>query len=118
MSWHLFETIVKQDVDPITDIFNHDWAAVGGWSLFLGLALFNVVGIYRGWVIPGWMYRNQAQTLDKAMDQNRVLLAAADITKHFFETTVRKPKPTPKRRTKEPSEVTHVQEQRATSTHN
>lgn len=103
MSWHVFETIAKQDVDPITDIFNHDWAAVGGWSLFIGLVLFNVIGIFRGWVVPGWMYRDQGKTLDQAMIQNRSLLAAADITAHFFKSQTEKPR---SRRPRNKSEVT------------
>jgi hypothetical protein len=114
LSWHLLETILKQDSDPITDFFNHDWAAVGGWSLFIGLVLFNVVGIYRGWVVPGWMYRDQGTTLSKAMDQNRSLLAAADITAHFFKSQAEKPRP---RRPRNKSEVTkHDPEQESAGT--
>lgn len=75
------------DVDPITALFNRDWASIGGWGLFLSLTIFLIVGVFRGWWVPGWMYRKQAETLKEAMEQNRVLLTAAEITKHFFEAT-------------------------------
>jgi hypothetical protein len=76
--------------DPITSILTRDWAAVGGWSLFIGLVLIVVTGSFKGWWVPGWMYKAQAKTLDEAMAQNRTLLVTADITKHFFEATAPK----------------------------
>lgn len=75
------------DSDPITDFLNRDWASVGGWSLFFGLVILIILGAFRGWWIPGWIYKRQSKTLDEAMKQNRVLLSAAEITKHFFEST-------------------------------
>lgn len=100
------QLMTKFDSDPITDFFNHDWAAVGGWSLFIGLGLFNILCYFRGTVVPGWMYRQVSKTLEQAMEQNRTLLAAAEITKHFFETTAKKPAP----RKRKVSEVKpHVQ---------
>lgn len=116
MSWHLLQTIVKQDVDPITDIFNHDWAAVGGWSLFIGLIILIVISFFRGWAIPGWMYRDQGKTLDKAMDQNRTLLAAADITAHFFKSQAEKPKPRARRPRNKSEVTTHDPEKETTGT--
>jgi hypothetical protein len=76
--------------DPITALIARDWAAVGGWSLFIGLVLTVVIGSFKGWWVPGWMYKAQAKTLDEAMAQNRTLLVTADITKHFFEATTPK----------------------------
>lgn len=101
----LAQFIVKQDADPITDILNKDWAAVGGWTLAIIVIMINLLGFLTGQVVPGWMYRRISNILDKAMDQNRTLLAAAEITKHFFETTA------PKRRTtRKVSEVKHVRQ--------
>lgn len=80
------------DVDPITAFLERDWASIGGWSLFIGLVILIVVGVYRGWWVPGWMYRAQSKTLAEAMEQNKLLLIAAEITKHFFESTAPKPK--------------------------
>jgi hypothetical protein len=87
----IFKLAMKTDSDPITDIFNHDWAAVGGWSLFLALVILVLIAFFSGRIVPGWMYREQGRTLDQAMEQNRKLLATADITKHFFESTAKKP---------------------------
>lgn len=103
------QLIVHIDADPITDIFTKNWAAVGGWSLFFGLIILNVFGFFRGWVVPGWMYRNLSTILDKAMEQNRTLLAAAEITKHFFEATA------PKRRPRKVNEVKRDVEEKADS---
>lgn len=86
----IITTITVSAEDPITAILTRDWAAVGGWSLFIGLALAIVAGSFRGWWVPGWMYKAQAKTLDEAMAQNRTLLVTADVTKHFFETTAPK----------------------------
>lgn len=73
--------------DPFTAFFNRDWAALGGWSLFILLVMFIVFGVFKGWWVPGWMYKEQARTLKEAMEQNSVLLSAAEIAKHFFEAT-------------------------------
>lgn len=81
---------VAEPADPITAILTRDWAALGGWSLFIGLVIVIVLGAFKGWWVPGWLYRTQAKTLDEAMAQNRTLLVTADITKHFFESTAPK----------------------------
>ena len=86
---HIVAAIVSAE-DPITSILTRDWAAVGGWSLFIGLVLTIVAGSFKGWWVPGWMYKAQAKTLDEAMAQNHTLLVTADITKHFFEATAPK----------------------------
>lgn len=80
------------DVDPITAFFDRDWASIGGWSLFLGLVIMIILGVFRGWWVPGWMYRKQSESLIEAMKQNTILLSAAEITKHFFESTAPKRK--------------------------
>lgn len=99
----LTQYLVHTDADPITDILNKDWAAVGGWTLAIIVIMINLLGFLTGQVVPGWMYRRISNILDKAMDQNRSLLAAAEITKHFFESTA------PKRRTqRKVSEVKHA----------
>jgi hypothetical protein len=76
--------------DPITAILTRDWAAVGGWSLFIGVVILIVFGSFKGLWVPGWMYKQQGETLKEAMAQNRTLLATADLTKHFFESTAPK----------------------------
>lgn len=76
--------------DPITALLTRDWAAFGGWSLFIGLGILIILGSFRGWWVPGWMYKAQGKTLDEAMAQNHKLLVTADITRHFFESTAPK----------------------------
>ena len=80
--------------DPITDLLNRDWAAIGGWSLFFSLAILIVVGAFREWWQPGPKARRTEQLLEKSVDtvaslteQNRQLITANEITKHFFEET-------------------------------
>lgn len=85
-------TQVFSDVDPWTAFITHDWASVGGWSLFVGLGLMIIIGAFKGWWVPGWMYRSQQTTLDKAMDQNKTLLISSEIVSHFFKSTT-PPKP-------------------------
>ena len=77
-------------IDPVTAVLTKDYASLGGWSLFIGLVILIVVGVFRGWWVPGWMYRDQAETLNEAMSQNKELLASAIVAKHFFETTAAK----------------------------
>jgi uncharacterized membrane protein YcjF (UPF0283 family) len=92
--------IAAVSVDPFTAVFTRDWAAVGGWSLFIGLVLAIVIGAFReGWV-PGARHRRveesaqkAADALAEAMKQNGQLITSNEITKHFFEET------TPKRGT-------------------
>lgn len=88
------------EVDPITGILTQNWASVGGWGLFLILAMLIITGAFRGWWVPGWMYRQQSKTLDQAMEQNKTLLVAAEITQHFFKATT----PSDKKRGEEDAE--------------
>lgn len=88
---------VADATDPVTAILTRDWAAVGGWSLFIGLGLFIVIGSIREWWVPGSRYRRletsatkSADALTEAMKQNGQLITANEITKHFFEETAPK----------------------------
>lgn len=90
MLHHVFLKAAEDPADPITAILTRDWAAVGGWSLFIGIVLLVVLGSFKGWWVPGWQYKDQTAILKEAMEQNRTLLVAADITKHFFESTAPK----------------------------
>jgi hypothetical protein len=90
---------VAEESDPITAIMTRDWAALGGWSLFLGLCLLVVVGAFREWWVPGGRYRRLEDAATKQSDTLALTAAALDkqvtaneIVKHFFEET------TPKRR--------------------
>lgn len=88
-------TTVAEGADPITAIITRDWAALGGWSLFIGLGLFFIIGAFREWWVPGARYRRledasktqseTMSTLSKALDQQ---VRANEIVKHFFEETV------------------------------
>jgi hypothetical protein len=85
---------IVHTADPITDLLNRDWAAVGGWALFLGLVLFFVIGAFREWWVPGPRHRRTEQLLERALDQNGKLatqnsdlISANEITKRFFEET-------------------------------
>lgn len=80
--------------DPISAIIARDWASVGGWSLFLGLSLFIVLGSFREWWVPGTRYKRMEDAADKVstandelLKQNSQLITANEITKHFFEET-------------------------------
>ena len=95
----LLQIIDADPVGPITAILTRDWAAVGGWSLFVSLAIFMVVGSIREWWVPGRRYRRLEESSIKMADanlllteQNGQLITSNEITKHFFEET------TPKRR--------------------
>lgn len=81
--------------DPITALLEGDWASLGGWSMFVFLGVYIVLGAVREWWVPGRRYRRLEESsieMTKANDelrqQNSMLIAANDITKHFFEETV------------------------------
>lgn len=93
----LAEATMSAGTDPITALLTRDWAALGGWSLFIGLGLFLVIAFFREGVVPGARYRRleaAAEVMSKANDeltrQNGQLITANEITKHFFEETVPK----------------------------
>lgn len=87
----------SSDADPITAILTRDWAALGGWSLFVGLGLYIVIAFTREWLVPGARYRRLEEAAIKLSDandnlttQNGQLITANEITKHFFQETVPK----------------------------
>ena len=95
--FHFTSAATTIDSSPVPSFFNFDWADVGGWSLFIGLCLFIVVGSVREWWVPGRTHRRvvdsaaeQSRTLSQAMDALREQTQANEITKHFFEKTVPK----------------------------
>lgn len=78
--------------DPITAFITHDWASLGGWSLFIGLCLFAVTGAVREWWVPGARYRRLEEASKKLAEanaallkQNESLLKGADLTQYFFQ---------------------------------
>lgn len=87
--------ILTEAVDPITAIFSKDWASLGGWSLFVAMCIFMMVGAIREWWVPGPRYRRLEESSIKMSDanielskQNGQLIQANEISKHFFEETV------------------------------
>lgn len=83
--------------DPISGYLSHDWASVGGWSMFVALAILIVIGSFRETWVPGRRYRRLeraaekiSEANDKLTEQNGQLITANEITKHFFEETVPK----------------------------
>jgi hypothetical protein len=84
--------------DPFTAFFNHDWASVGGWSLFISLCLLIVVGSFREWWAPGprvkrleklvaqqqELIKQQSEQLGKSLDAN-------ELTKYVIEQVVPRP---------------------------
>lgn len=91
-------------VDPITAILSRDWAALGGWSLFVLLAIIIVIGAFREIWVPGSRLRRTEELLDKSVelnkslsDQNGNLVTANQITKYFFEETAPRRNSTPVR---------------------
>lgn len=86
--------------DPITAFLTRDWAALGGWSLFIGLVMFIVLGSFKEWWVPGPRYRRTEDLLDKSVElnkelsgQNTNLIQSNEIVSYFFEETA------PRRRT-------------------
>jgi len=91
------QAVSAEAVDPISALLTRDWAAVGGWSLFLGLCLTIVIGSFREWWVPGARYRRMeeaavlaAKAIDDLTTQNGQLIVANEITTHFFKETVPK----------------------------
>lgn len=89
--------LIATESDPITALLTRDWAALGGWSLFVMLCLFMVIGSIREWWVPGVRYRRLEESSIKMTDantqlreQNGQLIKANEITKYFFEETVPK----------------------------
>lgn len=97
METSVISVLNTEGADPITAFLTRDWAALGGWSLFLGLCLLVVTGSFREWWVPGARHRRveeAAMLASKANEalikQNGDLLTANQITKYFFEETTPK----------------------------
>lgn len=89
--------LLAEASDPVTAFVDHDWAALGGWSLFIGLVLTLIIAFFREGIVPGKrvarLEANVKELLDangKLTTQNGQLITANEITKHFFEETVPK----------------------------
>lgn len=88
---------IATESDPITALLTRDWAALGGWSLFVAISLFIVIGSFREWWVPGPRHRRvenaaaeQSKTLASTVELLKEQTQANEITKHFFEKTVPK----------------------------
>ena len=113
---------VSQDAEPdlISAIIARDWAAVGGWSLFVMLGLFLIFAVVSERLVPGRAHRRQIEANEKlssAVDalttQNGQLITTNEIVKHFFQETVPKRGEAPEWDTS-PSERTRVRGQTPT----
>lgn len=76
-----------------------DWAALGGWSLFIMLALAIVLGSFRETWVPGARYRRaearaekaeealklSQEALDEALDQNTKLMGSSEIISYVLK---------------------------------
>lgn len=88
------EVTAATESDPITAILTRDWAALGGWSLFIGLVVFVTIGSFREWWVPGPRYRRleesaqkQSETLATMVQTLDAQVSVNEILKHFFEDT-------------------------------
>ena len=89
--------IAAEEADPITASLTRDWAALGGWSLFVALCITIVLSYMREWVVPGARFRRLEVSSEQMVaantelrKQNGQLITANEITKHFFEETTPK----------------------------
>jgi hypothetical protein len=88
--------------DPISAFLERDWAAFGGWSLFVMLCVLIVTSFMRGWIVPGSMYRSleeasklQAATLATVSGTLDKQVQANEISSYFFKETAPKRGETP-----------------------
>lgn len=91
---NLATTLLAEGGDPITDVVNHDWAALGGWSLFIGLVITLLMALFREGLVPGkrvvrleGTVERQQELIRDLTEQNGKLIEANEIAKHFFEET-------------------------------
>lgn len=94
-----YSALVASGGDPITAILTRDWAALGGWSLFISLGMYIVVGSIREWWVPGARYRRaearaekaeaalklSQEALEEALSQNGKLLSSSDIVAYVLK---------------------------------
>ena len=96
-------------VDPITALLSRDWAAVGGWSLFIGLVMLIVIGAFREMWVPGPRYKRMegllldANALIKQQaDQITKLTEANELTQYVMQQVAPIPRPRVRRGTVKP----------------
>jgi hypothetical protein len=84
--------------DPFTAFFNHDWASVGGWSLFIGLVMMIVTGSFREWWVPGPRAKRdvaliaaQQELIKQQSLQITKLTEGNEFTKYVMEKVVPRP---------------------------
>ena len=65
--------VSSSGADPITAFLTRDWAALGGWSLFVMLGLYMVIGLSREWFVPGARYRRLEEASIKLAEGYDVL---------------------------------------------
>ena len=94
---------ISAESDPVTAFLERDWAALGGWSLFVMLCILIVTSFMRGWVVPGSMYRSleaasklQAETLATVSGTLDKQVQANEISSYFFKETAPKRGEAPK----------------------
>ena len=84
--------------DPITAFLTKDWASVGGWSLFIGLALLITTGAFREWWVPGprakrseALIASQQALIRQQSDQISKLTEGNEFTKYVMEQVIPRP---------------------------
>jgi hypothetical protein len=92
--------VASPEPDPITAILSRDWAAVGGWSLFIGLCMLIVLGAFREIWVPGARLRRVEKLLEDANElvkqlttQNAKLIEANELTQYVISQVAPIPKP-------------------------
>jgi hypothetical protein len=90
----ILATVVTADtsVDPITAILSRDWAAVGGWSLFISLVITILTLVLTDRLVAGSRLRKaeglaekQAQTISDLTSALKEQTSANQIVQHFFQ---------------------------------
>jgi hypothetical protein len=90
-------------MDPLSAIFAHDWATVGGWSLWIAETIILLTMVLTGRLRSNTEFKKlektvdtQRSALDTAQSQISQLIQANEIVKHFFQTWLPKPARKPK----------------------
>lgn len=93
---HILSSIAAATADTgggfnIPSFFTTNFESIGGFSLFIGLCLFIVVGSFMEWWVPGKRYRKLEESSAKQAEQLSVTVnllkdqtLANEITKDFF----------------------------------
>jgi hypothetical protein len=85
--------------DPLTAILNGQWSAVTGWGLWIGTVSFFVTLVLTGRLRTNKEFKRLEDTveklqaaLEKALDQNALLIQANAIVKKFFQEVLPRPR--------------------------